>query len=277
MFATPKPAWLIPALTIIIGLLMGIASIMGAFGANFYVRDAAMIAAGTSGQDLFNLVILLPIFVISSILTLRGFVWALPVWLACVAYVLYSYLVLAFGIYFNRLFLVYVALVAFALYGLIGVIPFIRADAFMNQAKGSRATLFLQGLLLLIALLFTVLWLAMIVPSIQADTIPEELVTNRLLTQPVHVVDLAWIMPGMVLTVIAMFRQWSPAYVLAPAFALLTVFMAGALGAMTLNTIRLGVATDYTLVAIFAVLMLLCSIAVVWYLRQLMPIRSLHN
>lgn len=257
--------WLV--LTASIATLMIWASASGAFMENFYARDVASIGASTSGQDLFNLVIVLPIFLISAVLMLRHAKWALPVWLGCLAYILYDYLILAFGIYFNNMFLVYVALVGLTVYTLILAIPHIDARSIRDTMAGQASTHVLQGLLVFIAVLFSVLWLAMVIPSLQKGTVPQELADNRLLTQPVHIVDLAWIMPGMILCVIAMFRRWHTAYVLAPAFAILTILMAGALGAMTLNVARLGLSTDLTLLAIFGVLLIACLVIFIWYER----------
>ncbi len=255
--------WL--CLTAVISILMVWASLSGAFGENFYARDVTIIGASTSGQDLFNLLFVLPLFLVSAVFTVRRAGWALPVWLGCLAYILYGYLVLAFGIYFNGMFLVYVALVGLTLYTLILAIPHIDAQEVMDAMSGKTPTHVLQALIVFIAVLFKVLWLSMVIPSLQAGTVPQELIENRLPTQPIHIIDLAWIMPGMIITVIAMFRRSPIAFVLAPAFAVLTVLMAAALGAMTLNVVRLGLATDLTLLAIFGVLMLACLGAFVWY------------
>lgn len=253
--------------TLLIAALLVVASASGAFTENFYARDVVTIGASTSGQDFFNLVIVLPVFLVAALLVLRHVSWALPVWLGCLAYILYSYLVLAFGIYFNGMFLVYVALVGLSLYALILMIPRIDAQPLMQRMAGRTPTRVLQGLLVVIVVLFNILWLSMVIPSLQSGTVPQELIDNRLPTQPIHVVDLAWIMPGMLLSVIAMTRRSAVAFVLGPAFAVLTILMAGALAAMTWNVVRLGLATDLSLLAIFGVLMAACLVVLVWYNR----------
>lgn len=253
--------------TLLIAALLVVASASGAFTENFYARDVATIGASTSGQDFFNLVIVLPVFLIAALLVLRQVDWALPVWLGCLAYILYTYLVLAFGIYFNGMFLVYVALVGLSLYALILTIPRIEAQPLMQRMAGRTPTRVLQGLLVVIVVLFNILWLSMVIPSLQSGTVPQELIDNRLPTQPIHVIDLAWIMPGMLISVIAMSRRSAVAFVLAPAFAVLTILMAGALAAMTWNVVRLGLATDLSLLAIFGVLMAACLLVLVWYHR----------
>jgi hypothetical protein len=94
----------------------------GAFDAATYARDAPSMAAQGAGQDLVDLVLVVPLLVVSLILMLRGSRIALFVFGGGVFYVLYSFFIYSFGVHFNRFFLVYCLILGTALYAFILVV-----------------------------------------------------------------------------------------------------------------------------------------------------------
>lgn len=97
-------------------------SIFGAFDPGTYMRKAPSMAAQGAGQDLVDLVLVVPVLIVSLALMLRNSRIALFVFGGGVFYVLYSFFIYAFCVHFNRFFLVYCLILGTSLYEFILVI-----------------------------------------------------------------------------------------------------------------------------------------------------------
>ena len=108
---------------------------------------------------------------------------------------MYTYVIAAFDVKFNPLFLVYVALLGCSLYALIGGL--VTADMVGIKACFTEKTpVKTVGIYLgVMATLFYSLWLLEIVPALVAGRIPQSLQDNGTSTNPVHVLNMAWILP----------------------------------------------------------------------------------
>jgi cytochrome c biogenesis protein CcdA len=88
---------------------------------------------------------------------------AFLVWLGLVIYVIYSYLLYAFFVHFNRLFVVYVAVVGLAFWAFVGAAAGLNVDrlssAFDRERKYPAQALYLMAS----GLFFAALWLSDIV------------------------------------------------------------------------------------------------------------------
>ncbi|MEJ2307633.1 MAG: hypothetical protein P8Y30_08885, partial [candidate division WOR-3 bacterium] len=61
--------------------------------------------------------------------------------------------------------------------------------------------------LMVVGILFILLWLSEIVPNLLADTVPRTLTDAGLLTNPVHVLDLSFVLPGMIIISVLLKRK----------------------------------------------------------------------
>src|ERR671939_2025752 len=100
-----RPAF---ALSAILAILLVVAAIPGAFVDGLY-RDTRLIVAADRGSDLLTLLVYVPVLAISLYHSCRGSLRAQIVWLGLVSWVLYYYVLYAFGIRFTALFLGHVA------------------------------------------------------------------------------------------------------------------------------------------------------------------------
>src|SRR5215213_11109688 len=82
--------------------------------------DVPTFVAQAIGQDLVTLGVALPTLVVGGVLASRGSERARLVWLGALVYLVYTYVIYAFQVHFNQLFLVYLALLGCSLYTLIG-------------------------------------------------------------------------------------------------------------------------------------------------------------
>src|ERR1700738_4571234 len=106
-------------LSVIDALLVLLASVSGIFLKSVYARETPSWAVQGIGQDIVNLVAVM-VLLIAAYFVNNGSVKAFLVWSGVLLYLLYAYVIYAFDIHFNSLFLVYVAIVGLSFYALVG-------------------------------------------------------------------------------------------------------------------------------------------------------------
>jgi hypothetical protein len=249
-------------LTVPIAVLAAIAAGVGLFVENLY-RDPPSLVAQAIAQDVITLVVALPALVIAAILASRGSERGQLVWLGVLGYVVYTYLTYAFGIRFNPMFLVYVALLGCSLYALIGGLATTDFEAlkvtFAQKTPVKAASVFLA----VVAVLFYLVWLSEAVPAVLMGEVPQSVVEDGTPTNVVHVVDMAWLLPGMLLTALWLWRKRAIGYALAGALLTLLALLVLAIVAMAVVDMSLYGA------AVFGILSAISLGMLVWYLRGL--------
>jgi hypothetical protein len=196
--------WLWLSLTATV--LMAVARAAGIFLPGTYARETPSWAAQAVGQNAANLFVVVPAMFIAMHFVNRGPARATLVWLGLLIYVVYSYILYAFFIHFGAWFLVYVAALGLSAYALFSSL--IHAD--LNETRFLAANpkrKLAPVVLLVLALLFTAHWLSEIVPALLSGTIPRGVAEIGALVSPVHVLDLAFILPGMIVTATSVRRN----------------------------------------------------------------------
>ena len=185
------------ALSVAAAIAIGIASAGGAFG-SAYARETPSWAAQGVGQDLVNLFIVVPLLLATAALAARGSLRALLVWLGLLLYVVYSYVLYAFDVHFNRLFLFYVAALGLAFHACVGAVLTLDRTAIVDSFNRETPTRAMSALLIGVGLLFAALWLSDIVPALRAGRAPASVDEVGLPVNPIHVLDLAFALPGLI-------------------------------------------------------------------------------
>lgn len=204
----------------IVGSFVGIA-----FEESIYGRETANWAAQSVGQDIANL-IAFPVLAIAVFLASRGSIRAYLVWLGLLVYSAYTYAIYAFALHFGALFLVWVAILGLSVYSLIVGMAAVDPHVVKAAHEGRKGIRFASRLLIAIGSIFGVLWLMETVPSIMDGTTPEALEQVGLLTNPVHVLDLAILLPALVTSGLLLARDRPLGYLLAPVMLASTFFLA---------------------------------------------------
>ena len=251
-----------------IAVLVAIAAGVGFFSYDIY-RDAPINAAQAVGQDLITLVVALPTLVISAILALRGSRRAHLVWLGVLGYLVYTYMTYTLAIQFNPLFLVYVALLGCSLYALIGGLAtteFAGIKARFSRATPVKAVSIFLGV---VAVVFYSMWLSEDVPALLAGGVPQGVIDGEAPTDVVHVLDMAWILPAVVLTAVWLWRGRALAYVLSGTLLSFLSLLVLAIMSMIVFQILYGVATAVGIAVVFGVVFSISLGMLVWYLRGL--------
>lgn len=242
------------------------AACMGGIFFNAYGREAGVYAAQGVGQDIVDLFILVPVLLGSLFLMKAGVGAAFYVLAGSLLYTVYSYVIYCFGLHFNRLFLVYCAILGIALYTLIYVLVSMSPEDLSRKFDPGKAVWkirLVSALLFVTAAVFCLVWLKEEIPALISGTAPLSVSGIGLPTNPVHVLDLAVFLPGMVISGVLLLRKHPLGFVFAPSLLVFGMLMTLAVAGMAASMSGRGYAADAGLMAVFFVFSLL-SLAVFW-------------
>jgi hypothetical protein len=268
--STPKKGtvdvWL--SLSIPIAILVIVAAGEGVFVRGLY-RDAPFFALQAFAQDFVTLFVVLPTLVVSAWFAARRSDRGRLVWLGAIAYLVYSYVIDAFVVRFNSMFVVYVALLGCALYALIG--GFVTTDMNVIKARfaGRAPVKSVSVCLGLLALTFYTLWLREAIPAVLAGTVPLSVQQNGTPTNAVQVLDMAWMLPAFVIAAVSLARKTALGYTLAGAALTFVVLLSLAVLSIVAVMITRGDWVIIPQVALFGALFVLALGLLSWYLKAL--------
>jgi hypothetical protein len=234
---TPSVPWLRLVLPIV--LLAWIGSAIGlVFEDEIYGRETANWAAQAVGQDIANL-IAFPVLLRAAFFASRGSLRGHLISIGVLIYSAYTYAIYSFALHFGPLFLVWVAVLGMSVYALVGALAGVDAVRVKAELLGARGERFAARLLITIGAVFALLWLSEIVPALWTGGTPKALKDVGLLTNPVHVLDLALLLPALVIGG-RLLKSGKPlGYVLAPALLVATFLLAlGIISLMVVTAIR---------------------------------------
>jgi hypothetical protein len=257
------PAWLSLALVPFVAL----AAATGLLVPGFY-RDAPTWVSQARGQDLVTLLVGAPLLVVGLIGARRGSVRCLLLWLGAVGYMAYAYATYAFATHFNLLFLVYVLNFGLAVYAL--VFGLIRLDAGRLRCAFSphAPTRLVAAALVVMGILTALLWFGQDVLALLAGGVPSDVTEAGLLTNPIHVLDLALVLPAAVLTGVLLARRRPWGFVLGAYFLVKFTTMGLAIMSMSVFMVADRQPLSVPLVVIFAVWTAVSALLAWWFLSS---------
>ena len=171
-------------------------SIAGLADASVYAEETENWALQAQGQDWGNLLAVV-VLVVAALRHRRGSQRAGLVWLGTVLYLIYAFVVYAFALHLNHLFLVYVAVLGVSAWALIFTVNGIRHPAPRYPQGHARALA--AWLIIAIGVMFAGLWLSELVPALLTGTVPASLEEAGLWVNPIHVIDLSMVLPAFVI------------------------------------------------------------------------------
>ncbi len=251
-----------------IAVLLAIASGGGIFIRDLY-HDVPYFAAQAVGQDFVSLIVVLPILVVTAFLASRGSPRARLIWLGGLVYLVYTYVVAAFDVKFNSLFLVYVALLGCSLYALIGGLVMANMTEIKTSFTEKVPVKAVSIYLTVVAALFYFLWLSEIIPALAAGAIPQSIVANGTPTNAVHVLDMAWILPAFAITAVSLWRKQALGYTLAGALLTYAVLLISAILSMVMFMVWEGYPVAGLQIVIFGTLLMISLGMLIWYINGL--------
>ena len=250
-----------------IALLVAAISLGGLLSAA-YARETPAWAAQAIGQDWFDLLVAAPWIAVCGLAARTGsYRWRVLL-AGAYAYAVYELVIYAVAIHFNALFLLYCAALGLAGFALVGLAVELSHDI---EHIDRRAAHLAGGFLVGLGIVFAMLWLAEDVPALLRGAPPPSLVETGLFTNPVHVIDLAFVLPAHVLAGVWLWRRRRSGEWLAPIVLAFGVVMAASIGSMMIVMHLSGaVAAAPVTVAMFVVAFATLAVLV----RVLRPARA---
>jgi len=211
--------------TIAIALLVAVTAVAGLFWPATYARETPYTRAGGYASDLVDLLLVVPVLLISGIQACRGSVPARLVWLGAQGYLLYNFVIYAFGVHFNPLFLVYCATLGLCLYASVFSIPFIPLEQ-IAQAYAPRTPRKTIAIIFLVLSIPTAAFdLREDIAALIAGQVPPSVTAASTPVNFIHVLDLTFLLPALCVTAILLLRRKASGYALAPVFMTLLAIM----------------------------------------------------
>ena len=264
-----KPDVIILFLSFPLAILTAIVSYAGIFIEDTYSKETLIYAVQGIGQDIVNLFFVVPILVIASFFAYRRSKCWLLIWSGTIYYLAYSYTIYSFALHFNNLFLAYCMILGLSFYSLVYFLLSSLKESvsgwFMSDIKSKATGVFL----IIIAGMFYFIWLSEIIPAMMHHSTPKSIIESGLLINPVHVLDLAICLPGLLITGVLLIKQKSIGYLLAPTMLIFCIFLAIAIATMVFVIKFKGLETNFLLTIIFGLITLVSMLFLVQYLKKL--------
>lgn len=191
------------------------------YGQGLYRNDTTLVAVGYRIGDGFVLLAGLPLLLISLWLYRRGSVRGGLLLSGTLAYLLYTYSSLALGAAYNPLFLMYIALTALTLFGLVMSLQAFDLEH-LRARLGERAPQRGLAIFLVVSgvILFCIWLFLSVVPALLAGIAPPEVASYT--TVITFVLDMAIIAPALVVSGVLLWQRDPLGKLLAPVLLVFT-------------------------------------------------------
>ncbi len=240
--------------TIAIALLVAVTAVAGMYWPATYARETPYSRAGGLASDIVDLLLVVPVLLISGIKGYQGSVPARLVWLGTQGYLLYNFVIYAFGVHFNALFLVYCATLSLCLFATVFSLQFVPLEQ-IAQTYGPRAPRKTIAIVFLVLAIQTAVFdLRADIAAILAGRVPQDIIDANQSVNFVHVLDLGFLLPALCITAILLFRRKASGYALAPAFLTLLAIMSMELVSILTVMGRAGFGMSFPMIIFFAAL-----------------------
>jgi len=194
------------ALSWVIVIVSAVAS-----GVSFFVPNALngldVMVGSARGTALVILSIAVPLLIIAWILVKRGKSnVALVLWMGSLIFILYNSVMFLFAIPYNSLFFLYVAMLSLSFWSIFTLVPKYKLANF-TTSQPSKSLRAISVYLLIIAAFFYFQELGQYFPALVNSAVPTTYEGTGFLTNPSHVLDLAFILPLVVLSAVWMWQH----------------------------------------------------------------------
>lgn len=233
-------------LSYVLAALVAASSAAGVLSGRVYAFEKPTWAAQGVGQDIVNIVVAVPVLLVSAYLAQKGRRKATLVWIGALMYSVYS-----------------------SFYLLMAAVLGADADA-IARASSERTPIRLTGNLLIgLSVVFYLMWGSDVIGSLLSGTAPHSAIDVGFPVNPIHVMDMALFLPGMIVTGLLLHRRRPLGYFMTAPFLVCSIIIGVAvMGMVVVMTLR-GFSPAYPAIAAIGTSTILSSAALVLYLRSL--------
>jgi hypothetical protein len=263
---TARP-WLL--LSILAAALAMAGSVITLLSQRLYDELTAAFLPQALAQDLVNLLVVSPAMIVLALLALRGSSPAFLLWLGTLLFTVYNYVIYTIGIPFGPLFLLWVGVLALSIFALLGGAACINRDELLVTYRSGRAAQVSAWALIVIALMFGALWLSEDVPALLSGTTPQSLVDQGMITNPVHVLDLGFFLPAVIVVSVLWLRGNLRAATVAPSFVLFLLLTGVPIIVTPIVQALRGEAAAWAVVVPVGTVTVVSLLLLVWLLRSM--------
>lgn len=259
----------ITVLSILLAVSLAVVSYLGAFDPLTYVRDSASMGAQGIGQDMVDLFFVVPLLLLSLFFARKSSrIWTL-ILAGTLFYIMYSFIIYAFGVNFNQLFLLYCSTLGLSLFAFWVLVMELNKQDVQSWFNESRITKTIAIYFIIVAAMFYLLWFKDVVPAIINNTVPATVSDYDLLVNPVHVIDIAFALPGLIIVALLLFKKHNLGYIFAPVGLVFTIILTFALVGMVIMLKVKDVSDDTSVAGIFLMLSAISTVLLVLFFRTL--------
>lgn len=264
-----NPNKIVLFLSLPLAILIIITSSIGIFTPDFYSKETFNWQVQSRGQDIVDLFLIVPLLLITSGLAFRNNRIALLIWGGVTLYLTYTFIIFCFNVHFNKLFYLYCLELGLSFYSFMFFLFICPKNEFSGQFKKSFIINLTGIYFLIISGIFYFLWLSEIFPAILSNNIPLSLTEVGLFTNPVHVIDLSVILPGIFLTGIFLLRRMSFGFILAPVVLTFFILMDITIGFLIVLMRNRNLGGDLFVSIIISLLAMFSIVILIWYLKRM--------
>jgi hypothetical protein len=264
-----KAGKVILSLSIPLSILIAVASCIGISTPDVYARETFNWQVQSVGQDRIDLFLVVPALVITAVLAYRKNHVAGLLWSGVLVYILYTFIIYSFSVHFNRLFVIYCFTLGLSFYSLAWFIYSQGKTPFINEINRSIVAKATGIFFLILSLAFYFLWLSEIVPAIIDHAIPKGLTETGLVTNPVHVIDLSVILPGILITGILLLKRKPAGLLFAIIILTFFVLMNITIGWLAFIMRQKGLVSNLFVTIIMGALSLISVAFLVWNIKNI--------
>ncbi|WP_086824087.1 hypothetical protein [Allokutzneria sp. NRRL B-24872] len=219
-------------------------------------RLARTVELESLAQDALTLAVV-PVLVFAGRRSRLGSARGHLLWLGLLSYVAYTYVIYAFGVPSNSVFLLYVCAMSLAIAALVDGIARMNVRL-LATALGPARHRAVGGLLVVVGCAFAALWLSDLLPAAISGAPPGTVGVGGL-PYPVYVVDLALVLPAMAVVGLALLRGHVAGPALAAVLLVKLLVMGLAIWSMAVAILVDGGTPNWAVAGVFAVLIAVCA------------------
>jgi hypothetical protein len=257
------------AFSVPLALFVIIVSYAGLFIPDTYAKETANWQAQALAQDLFDLFVVIPLLLITSWFAYKSNRIALLLWSGIVVYLIYTFVLFCFAVHFNYLFIIYCLTLGLSFYAFLYFLFSQLKEPVVNWYTENVPVKTVGYFFIALSGIFYLLWFSEIIPAILNNTTPKTITDAGLITNPVHVLDLSVLLPGLIFIAVLLLKKKPLGLLLAPVVLTFTVLMDIAIGTMVFVMNMEGIETDFSGTIVMAIMALFSLILLIWYLKSM--------